>query len=389
LLNGGHCRVALQFILGCIERYSGPAYFEVNVMVGAVAQALAFPRDQAVSVVIPAYNAADTVAAAIESVLQQTLPASEIIVVNDGSTDGTAAVLERFGSKIKAVHQSNGGLARARQAGVEVARGAWIAILDADDICRPERLAVQAAVMNALPGVSLCASDFTAFDEKGEFSASYSSRYFSSIAHAPDGIGSLLPDKVCFDIGGCCVPDAPATTMADVYSGNAYLALAQANFMQPPTLMFARALIERIGPFAVEVGHYASDWDFIVRAARAGRVAFIDRPLIQYRVVQRKPPAKPARPMMDNIAVMERTCRRDPDLYRANRALFQKQFGDFYLQAADAACEADRLGASAMLARSVVGYGHVTRQTAHVMAKVVMPGTLLGVLRRRRFGVVG
>ncbi len=344
--------------------------------------------EQTVSVVIPAYNAAHTLPAAIDSALRQTHPAFEIIVVNDGSTDQTAKVLDGFGSKITAIHQSNGGLARARQAGVDAARGELIALLDADDICRPERLAVQATVMNALPGVTLCASDFTAFDERGEFSPSYSARYFEAIARAPDGIASLLREKISFEISGCFEPQSPEPIAVDVHMGNGYLALAQGNFMQPPTLMFARALIERIGPFAAEVGHYASDWDFIVRAAQAGRVAFIDRPLIEYRVVPRKPPANPARPMLDNISVLDRTCRRDLDLFQANRALFQKQFGDFHLQAADAACEADRIGALLMLARSAVGYGHVTHQTARVMAKIAIPGAVLGALRRRKLRFV-
>jgi cellulose synthase/poly-beta-1,6-N-acetylglucosamine synthase-like glycosyltransferase len=93
-----------------------------------------------VSVVIPAYNAAATIAAAIESVLAQTRPPEEIIVVDDGSKDETSAVVELFGPAVRLLRQANAGCGQARNTGAREARGTWLAFLDADDLWLPTKL---------------------------------------------------------------------------------------------------------------------------------------------------------------------------------------------------------------------------------------------------------
>jgi len=98
-----------------------------------------------ISAVIPAYNAEEYVGRAIESVLQQTRPAEEVIVVDDGSTDRTAAVVAGFGPKVRLIVQSKAGASGARNAGIKAAQSEWIAFLDADDEWLPEKLKVQMA----------------------------------------------------------------------------------------------------------------------------------------------------------------------------------------------------------------------------------------------------
>lgn len=97
-----------------------------------------------VSVVIPAYNSARLIAGAIESVLSQTTPEFEIIVVNDGSTDNIAGAIERYltDPRIRYVSQQNRGLPGARNAGAENSRGEYLAFLDADDFLAPNALEV-------------------------------------------------------------------------------------------------------------------------------------------------------------------------------------------------------------------------------------------------------
>jgi glycosyltransferase involved in cell wall biosynthesis len=97
-----------------------------------------------ISVVIPTYNRAAPVCEAVESVLSQSHAADEVIVVDDGSTDGTADALATFGRRIILIRQPNAGVSAARNAGIARARSDWIAFLDSDDVWLPHRLATAA-----------------------------------------------------------------------------------------------------------------------------------------------------------------------------------------------------------------------------------------------------
>lgn len=96
------------------------------------------------SVIIPAHNAACTLARAIESVHKQTWPAHQIIVVDDGSQDHSASIAEAFGNTVTLIRQPNAGVSAARNAGARAASGDWLAFLDADDWYYPDRLKLHA-----------------------------------------------------------------------------------------------------------------------------------------------------------------------------------------------------------------------------------------------------
>src|SRR5262245_48697084 len=106
-----------------------------------------------VSAIIPAYNAAPFIEQAVASALAQKGVDTEVIIVDDGSTDGTWEKLERFGDRIWKVRQSNGGPAKARNHGARLATGDWLAFLDADDEWAPDKLAKQLAL--ARDGIDL------------------------------------------------------------------------------------------------------------------------------------------------------------------------------------------------------------------------------------------
>jgi glycosyltransferase involved in cell wall biosynthesis len=93
-----------------------------------------------VSVIIPCFNAAPYIAAAIESVLTQTMPGDDIIVVDDGSSDDSAEVIAGFGRQVRYFHQENQGISAARNSGIARASGAYIAFLDADDLWTDDSL---------------------------------------------------------------------------------------------------------------------------------------------------------------------------------------------------------------------------------------------------------
>lgn len=109
--------------------------------------------DAKVSVIIPLYNAAPWLAATIESVLGQSAPPRQVIVVDDGSTDQSAAIARRYLPQIELVQQPNAGCAHARNRGVALATGDYLAFLDADDYWAREKLALQLAAFAQTPAL--------------------------------------------------------------------------------------------------------------------------------------------------------------------------------------------------------------------------------------------
>lgn len=136
-----------------------------------------------ISTIIPVYNGASTIARALDSALAQTCGGHEIIVVNDGSTDGTADILESYGRNIIAISQPNRGRAAARNAGLAIARGEYIAFLDADDEWAAHKLATQIPLLDGDPGCVLVYSDATGVD--GEERVFRSSMQPSGYTHVP------------------------------------------------------------------------------------------------------------------------------------------------------------------------------------------------------------
>ena len=112
-----------------------------------------------VSVVIPTYNRAEFVREAIESVLQQDYPDVELIVVDDGSRDCTAAVVGEFGPALRYLWQENRGVSAARNCGVAASTGDLIAFLDSDDLWAPRKVSAQVAYFEAHPEAQACHTD--------------------------------------------------------------------------------------------------------------------------------------------------------------------------------------------------------------------------------------
>lgn len=170
--------------------------------------------EPSVSVVIPAYNQAQYVAAAIESALAQVPPAAEVIVVNDGSTDGTDYVLARYEARpaVRVIRQANQGLAGARNAGIAAARGTHIALLDADDEWTPAFLPVMRELVAGEPAASA---------------------YYGAAALI-DAEGNELPQ-----VAGPHV--VPPERMLDQ--------LLRANFLLPSTMVLDRAAVMAAGGF--------------------------------------------------------------------------------------------------------------------------------------------
>ncbi len=122
---------------------------------------ISFPEPMlpVVSVIIPTYNRWPFVREAVESVLAQSYRLFELIVVDDGSTDGTPDKLDEFGTKLRVIEQQRRGVSAARNQGAGAARGRYLAFLDSDDLWLPEKLAIQTRFMDEHPEIGICQTD--------------------------------------------------------------------------------------------------------------------------------------------------------------------------------------------------------------------------------------
>lgn len=124
-------------------------------------------RAPACSVIVPAYNAARTVGAAVRSALDQQMGDLEVVVIDDGSTDATGQVIGRLGDpRVRLVTQTNRGLSAARNAGLASARGRYVAFLDADDLWLPDYLELMVAALEDKPSAGFAYTDAYAFQSE-------------------------------------------------------------------------------------------------------------------------------------------------------------------------------------------------------------------------------
>ncbi len=158
-----------------------------------------------ISVIIPAYNQADYLAAAVHSVLDQTYRNIEVIVVDDGSTDQTAEIGQSFADpRVRYFHQENRGLSGARNTGIRNARGDYLSYLDSDDLFLPDKLSLLAKVLDATPEVGLVAGQAIPIDESEQkigkvFDTPLPADPTNLLLGNPLHVGSVLVRKSCQD----------------------------------------------------------------------------------------------------------------------------------------------------------------------------------------------
>jgi glycosyltransferase involved in cell wall biosynthesis len=210
-----------------------------------------------ISIIIPCYNAERYIAATIESVLAQSQPGMEIIVVDDGSTDQSVnTVLKTFPS-VRLEQQANQGVAAARNTGIRLARGEWVAFVDADDIWLPGKLSAQLQQLQSAPE---CRMNYTAWEvwpsDQPRPAADYLAR---------------LQDR------------AADSARWDGASGWIYTQLLLDCVVWTSTVLVQRSLLEELGGFDASL-RIGEDYDLWLRASRLTPILRIARPYALYRI---------------------------------------------------------------------------------------------------------
>lgn len=137
-----------------------------------------------VSIVVPLYNARDVIKGTIESVLSQTFQDYEIVVVDDGSVDGSGDIVRGLDPRLRYVRQANGGVAKARNRGIAEAQGRYIALLDHDDLWHPTKLEKQVKVLDERQEIGMVITDVSMIDRSGRLILIAESAYRPSVTFA-------------------------------------------------------------------------------------------------------------------------------------------------------------------------------------------------------------
>jgi len=206
-----------------------------------------------ISVVIPAYNSERFLTEAIQSVHAQTLPVTEIIVVDDGSSDNTAAVAASLGASV--TRQPHRGISAARNAGIGAASCEWIAFLDADDLWMPEKMECQWSAIRRYPNVGLVSCELVQFQEGCETK--------------PETVGAGKLSDI-----GDAISYIPRPQGAFLANGMSY---------NSPSIIVRKEILLDIGLFDERL-RYAEGVECYLRVIARCPVALVKRPLVTERL---------------------------------------------------------------------------------------------------------
>jgi glycosyltransferase involved in cell wall biosynthesis len=203
--------------------------------------------DARITALIPTYNSDRYICDTVESVLAQTYPVHEVIVVDDGSTDRTQEVLARYGDRIRYIRQRNAGPPVARNTGLAIATGDWIALLDSDDLWVPKKLERQMDYVRQRPLCGLVYTDMKTFDETGIIEESVK---ISRNLHLP--------------------------------SGAIFREMFAETLFQTSAVLIRKSCLDTVGGFDTDL-RMGDDYELFLRISRHYELGYVDEPLVLYR----------------------------------------------------------------------------------------------------------
>lgn len=234
-----------------------------------------------VSVIIPTYNRVELLRRAVESVLAQTRPADEILIVDDGSTDGTREMCRDLPAVVRYIHQENAGVSAARNRGIREASGVCLAFLDSDDEWRPEKLEVQLALHRVHPEIGWSITNCEVIDLQGRVRGGrqgfrWEFPIFRDLDLDPDDFFGERFDAEILRAAG---------REHRVFVGDAFEAYFHGNFTYPSSLMISPGALHGLELFD-EGFRVAEEMEFCHRLAARASLGVLMTPLIGRRVAE-------------------------------------------------------------------------------------------------------
>lgn len=274
-----------------------------------------------ISVVIATYNHGRYLAGAIKSALAQTLPAEQIVVVDDGSQDETREVMRRYAGTpgLEYRRLDHAGQPAAKNAGLAACRGQWIAFLDADDLWLPEKLAAQWTLARSDPRVGVVYTDFAPMDAEGR---SLASRVRRALPRGDVLSEMFLDNFVCFS-----------------------------------SSLVRRDVFDRVGTFDESIP-MAIDYEFWLRAAQEVHFAPVEERLVRYRSGHANLSRRAEERLGIALDVMNRFAQRESFRRRVPRTVMRRAYAETY-------CTLGLLRRERSTAASLAAYARALRYRPH------------------------
>jgi len=247
-----------------------------------------------VSVIIHTYNNEKFIGETIESVLNQTYKDYEIIVVDDGSVDGTRDALLPYMQKIRYHYKENGGIASAKNAGIRLSKAEFIAFLDHDDLWVPDKLKLQMECFNENPHAGLVYAKYTSFRDDKEL--------------------RTKPEKG--------------------YSGWIFKELLAKSFIQTSTVMVKRECLDTVGPYD-ETFVLGDEYDMFLRISKKFQCGFVDKGLTRYRVHDTNASKNDFLFDKENLGVYKKIYNNFTDLYGEEKKILRKRIASYSIKVAE------------------------------------------------------
>jgi len=246
-----------------------------------------------VNVIIHTFNNEKFIAETVESVLRQTYNGYEIIVVDDGSEDGTRDALLPYMQEIRYHYKENGGIASAKNAGISLSNAEFIAFLDHDDLWVPDKLKIQMEHFNSNPQVGLVYAKYTSFRNDKEL--------------------RTKPEKG--------------------YSGWIFKKLLSKSFVQTSTVMVKRECLNAVGQFD-ESFKLADEYDMFLRVAKRFQCGFVDKELTRYRVHDKNASRNNLLFDKENLRVFKKVYNGYTDLDEKEKKILRKRIAMYSIKVA-------------------------------------------------------
>lgn len=299
-----------------------------------------------VSVIIPTFNRARYIGEAIDSVIAQHCPETEVIVVDDGSTDDTEARVHSYGDRVRYLRTAHGGVARARNIGTRQARGQFVTYLDSDDRHYPYTLELQARLLERLPEAAFVCAEMSGFDDQGFFERYHLKTYHVS-AYRDPGLtyerifrSSAALEQVC-EAPTSLTNSDPRAVDRRVYVGNVFDWYLLALILCQNTVMVRRSVLGQVGERNEGI-RYWEGVDLLLRICRRHPIAFVDIPTYQLRYhegqISERPGAEGKFTWMRKQQILLRVTKRhafaEPEYYQRHRARIDSHLARLHRAAA-------------------------------------------------------